>query len=315
VDLAGQTVAYHLTAPYNDNFNFFSKNYEIDNEGNFIVGDVCCEYRAFKFLKDGGSAWEYNKPFTFSPLPTVPARLTSFAINHQNEVYLGGSYYQSDSTSRASLITKLDALGNLLWEHLFISKEKPVMNLGQLVPDDEGVLGVGSATTIDGNNYYDFLILNYTSDGDKKIAGISDLDSIRNTARSVILLQNAFYVAGVRFVHKPSLLQNEQILAKYSRSTIGATTPNLSAEIPLSVSPNPFTDAFTVIFEQSDGNRFGDLALFDPAGKMLIQKRIAFTPGKNEVTLALGTAFPIGPYYVSLQAGDHRYTVRVVKAE
>lgn len=311
VDMEGLTVAYHLTVPYSESFDSSTKNYEIDNEGNFIVGDVCCEYRAVKFLKNGNTAWEYNKPFTFSPLPTVPARLTSFAINNENAVYFGGSFYQSDTIGRGSLITKLDASGNLIWEHLFALGKDKTLGLDQLVLDGQGVLGVGSATKNDGKNHFEFLIVNYASNGDKKLAGISDLDSVKNNAIAVILLQDAFYAAGTRWLD----LKREQLLAKYSRPTVGTIAPYPLSEVPVSVFPSPFSEVFTVLFEQLDRNQSGHLVLLDATGKVLLQKRVELTTGKNEFPLQLGAAFPKGIYYVSLQAGEHRYTVRLVKAE
>lgn len=314
VDMSGQTVAYHTTEPYSDSFTYYDRNFAIDNEGGFLVGDVCCEYRAIKFNKDGSMAWQYNKPFTFSPLPTVPARLTSIVVDDKNGVYLGGSFYQSDSTNRGSLVGKLDVSGHLLWEHLFVSKTNPVIDISELSVYEQGLVGVGSATTIDGQNHYEFLITNYGLDGYRRWAGLSDLDSMKNTARSVIKVKDAFYVAGARYPGNVLWGIRQQILAKYRLPTSSTTNPEKQpADIPLSIYPNPFWHDLTLRFEQPDGQAQGDIQVHNAAGQLLFQKRVTLTNGRNEIPLVLEKTAPAGVYYVSLQSGEHRYTIRAVK--
>jgi len=314
VSLSGQTVTYYATEPYNEIFSYYNRNFVIDNEGSFLVSDVCCQYQATKFKKDGSKAWQYHKPFTFSPLPTVPARLTSFSTDSKNHVYLGGSFYQSDSTNRGALVTKLDASGNLLWEHLFTSTTNPVMEIEQIVSDEEETYVVGAAATADGTNHYEFLILNYTQSGEKKWVGLSDLDSIKNTAGSVVRIQDADYVAGIRFPISGLWADNQLILAKYHLPTSSTDNPtNQPAEIPLSTYPNPFSQVLSLRFEQAASQADGLIELYDAAGKILFQKRLALSTGRNEIHLPLEVPIPSGVYFISLQSGEHRYTIRIVK--
>lgn len=313
VDMSGQTVAYHTTEPYSDSFTYYDRNFAIDNEGGFLVGDVCCEYRAIRFNKDGSMAWQYNKPFTFSPLPTVPARLTGFSVDEKNDAYIGGSFYQSDTTDFCSLTTKLDRSGNLLWEHLFTSQTNPSMGVRHINSTSLGILSVGSASTID-KSRLDFLTIYYSPDQKNLWAGLYKTDSSSNSARASVFVKDAFYVAGIRSPLQSLSEKNRQILAKYHLPTSSSSNPEKQpADIPLSIYPNPFSQALILRFEQSGRPEQGDIRVHDAAGRMLLQKRVALVSGHNEIPLHLEAIAPTGVYYISLQSGEHQYTVRAVK--
>jgi hypothetical protein len=139
----------------------------IDKLGNLFVGGDR-KYKVTKYSPLGQKNWTYEKPLMPSA-SFVPARLSCIESNAASEVFISG-FIRVDSIGLQPLTTKLDASGNMVWDHSVLFNG---INEGQLL-----IAGI-SLTKLNGNYNSDFFLTVYDDQGFVQ-GGISDLEGMGN---------------------------------------------------------------------------------------------------------------------------------------
>lgn len=310
VNMDGNALDFNVTQPYSDDFSTY---YHIDEKGNFLIGDQCCEYKITKFDSKGGLMWQYIKPSidTFPP-NTAVARLTAISTDLNNNVYAVGPYYFNDTINIQVLTTKLDEEGNIVWERPFHSPSIHATYPFKSYINNENLIISGEASLSPPAIDFDFLLLQYNLDGVLILGGRADLNGKRNSGRWLLGNDSIIVVAGIG---EPEVFLSEpvqQIVAKFNLPTSSIFQPSKSVQ-DIQIIPNPFRTSVALSLEHQGSPQQGVLELLDAQGRVVYQKYVSLAPGNNFIEVDAFGDLPSGLYCFRIVASGVTYVSKAIK--
>ena len=281
----------------------------IDQQGNLFVGGHN-RYKVTKYNLLGEKVWAYDRPLMPSSA-SIPAGLSCIESNTASEVFLSG-FVRVDSIGLKPLTTKLNAVGNLQWEHspLFNDIKEGGSNRSYWLNEDQLLVAGVSLIKLNGNYLREYSLAVYDENGFVQ-GGISDLEGELNAPTSIAVDGTFLYVAGYaedELVSNPS----RQILCKYALSDLVSTKTAPQALGHLNLYPNPATNWLHIQIPETVENKgLRRLELVDMAGKILCSQAVAAQATFADLSL-LG--LPGGVYVVIFkQNGLPTHSEQVVK--
>lgn len=313
IDPEGATLETAQTDPYND---YFGAGYYIDKTGCLYIGDNSGEYKVTKFSGSGTTEWTYKKPASFINPNIIPAFLRSINTNTLGETFISGGFRPADSVGMIGLTSKLNPLGELLWEHEFtiIDIEHISPYRGNWVKEDL-LLVTGLVVNSIDSNFYEFFLTTYDSNGFVK-GGISDIAGKRNWPASIAPDGEFFYIAGNADPEVPFSEPSKQFLCKYAMEDIISTSIpfiNATALGQLTVYPNPFVKQLKIMCNYTDADNRGILEIYDMQGNAIYFRDVFLQTGINTFEIESFEALSPGIYGISLRTAQITYNAKAIK--
>ncbi|MBL7828568.1 MAG: T9SS type A sorting domain-containing protein [Saprospiraceae bacterium] len=279
----------------------------IDRQGNLFIGDSY-RYHVIKYGLNGEKKWEYDRPLPPSTV-SVPARMYCIESDENSNVFIGGHLY-SDLAGYQALNSKLDASGNLEWEH-FVEfnglKEGAPVDMSW-INKDLLLVTINIITNLD-SNFYELGLSIYSQDG-LFSGGVSDLEGKSIFPTSNTIDNNYIYIVGK---NSTNFLQEKQFLAKYPLNLLTPTTFPLKITQRLNLWPNPVRDRVWVqLPEHFHANAPVMLTVTDVCNRIL--KRQGIPDGTHVAEVNLDGLLP-GVYFVQIEDGIGKFLTGKITKE
>lgn len=307
LEMNGNVLDFNVTDPYSDNFLTY---YHIDEKGDFMVGDQCCEYKVTKFNSKGVKMWQYIKPVLNANPTGVNARLTCIKTDSENNVYAAGQYYVND-TFYTVVTTKLNELGDTIWERMLSIPDMSGASPNAMVFSNDKIFITGTISRLLPYNNYEFLLLQYDNEGNLDIGGRSDLEGTKNTAQGAAILENYLALSGTWYPDTATI-SSQQIVAKFNLPTSSVFQPSKSVQ-DIQIIPNPFRISVALSLEHRGGLQKGVLELLDAQGNLLFQRSVSLAPGNNFIEVDAFGDLPSGLYCFQVAAPGVTYVSKAIK--
>lgn len=308
VNMDGNALDFNVTQPYSDDFSTY---YHIDEKGNFLIGDQCCEYKITKFDSKGGLMWQYIKPVV-TPNPTgVNARLTCIKTDEENNVYTGGQYYVND-TFYTIVTTKFNESGDLIWQKVFSISDMSGASPTAMVIESDKVSITGTISRFLPYTNYEFLILQYNKEGHLLTGDRSEFTGVANYSSAIAVAADKVVLTGINYPDSFTEYA-KQIVAKFNLPTSSIFQP-FSVVHDIQIVPNPFSTSVALSLKKHQGGpQQGVLELLDAQGRLLSQRSVALAPGNNFIEVDAFGNLPAGLYCFRVVASGITYVSKAIK--